>query len=783
LFVLEDLHWVDPISLELLALIARAIERLPVLILLTYRPITTDARHQNINLLKSVSNFTQVELTELNTAESEQAVRSKLTHLFPEQRDGIPHILIERVTDRAQGNPFYVEELLSYIHDRGIDPRDMNALNRLDLPTSLHSLILSRIDHLTSSQQLILKTASIIGRVFQFEHLHKYYPTLGIAEQVKSDLRVMEQLELTPIESPEPNLAYLFKHLVTHEVGYESIAYATRSKLHGQYAEYLEQAYPDKIEQLAAQLAYHYEKADIQQKAQFYLIWSGKQAAANYANEDALSYFNRALKLSPDEHSRIHFDTLMKRERVYDLLGRRAEQRQDLETLARLASGFDDALLLRSQVAIRQAKLEIDEGDYTAAKQNAKNAIDELSTENHKQTDLNELLVDALLLEARAMFLAGQAVAASPQLESALSLAQTHQYLRGEYNALAQLGLWNWYNGDNKAAIELMERSLEWIRQAGDIRRESDILNNLGIVTKDMYRFKDSLAYYEKAQRIAKKIGDRSGEAGLLNNMGRASIMSGELVRAISYCNQAAILARETNDTTVQGLALHNKSEAYKELGQYASAREAAEKSIKLLQSSGYQAGEAWALENLAMVEFMLGEHAKAVSLAEQALTISRAIASRRLEVSVLTRLGIMRLEANQLEAAEEAFVSARKIEDEFKESIPMFEIQAGLAEVALARGDSESVKKAQTLIQELAREILQEPPTEQSHILPLWLYLTCIRVLKAGDDSEAGNMMRRANEELKARSEKISDDALRAEFMDAPESRAILASTGDETG
>jgi ATP/maltotriose-dependent transcriptional regulator MalT len=176
----------------------------------------------------------------------------------------------------------------------------------------------------------------------------------------------------------------------------------------------------------------------------------------------------------------------------------------------------------------------------------------------------------------------------------------------------------------------------------------------------------------------------------------------------------------------------------------------------------------------------MLGERSKATDFAEQALTISRAISSRRLEVSVLTRLGIMHVEANQLEAAEEAFRSAQQIEDEFKESIPMFEIQAGLAEVALANGEA---GKARMLIQELAREILQEPPSEQSHILPLWLYVACIRVMKASGDAETQKMTRRANDELKMRAEKISDAALRAGYMDAPESRVIAASFGGEAG
>lgn len=170
-----------------------------------------------------------------------------------------------------------MEELLNYLHDRGIDPRDAAALNALDLPASLYSLILSRIDQLSASQQLSLKVASIIGRFFRLADLHTYYPPLGTIEQIKADLHELERLDLTPLETPEPELAYLFKHLVTHEVAYESLAHTTRAQLHGLYALYLEDAYPDRLDQLAPQLAHHFEQAQNQDKARVYLFKAGNK--------------------------------------------------------------------------------------------------------------------------------------------------------------------------------------------------------------------------------------------------------------------------------------------------------------------------------------------------------------------------------------------------------------------------------------------------------------------------------------------------------------------------
>jgi hypothetical protein len=105
--------------------------------------------------------------------------------------------------------------------------------------------------------------------------------------------------------------------------------------------------------------------------------------------------------------------------------------------------------------------LEIDAGNYAAAGPKVQAALQEIEADAQ-----SELFVDALLLEARVMFLIGQAIAAKPQLENALALARTHHYVRGEYNALAQLGLLNWYGGDHAGAAALMEQSLDLIRRA-----------------------------------------------------------------------------------------------------------------------------------------------------------------------------------------------------------------------------------------------------------------------------------------------------------------------------
>lgn len=775
LLVLEDVHWIDPVSFDLLELAARATEKLPVLILVAYRPPDAEAGRHVLKRLQALDHFTELKLTELDPAETEQAIRGKLAQLYPERGGGVPKLLFERITSRAQGNPFYMEELLNYLHDRSIDPRNEAALNALDLPTSLYSLILSRIDQLTVSEQLSLKVASIIGRIFRFSDLHNYYPSLGTEEQLKTDLQELERLDLTPLESSEPELTYLFKHLVTHEVAYESLAFATRTQLHGEYGRYLESTYPEQIEQLAPQLAHHFEQAQDREKARAYLFKAGEQAAANFANDEALTYYNRALNLTPATEMRTRFDTLLKHERILDLLGKRTEQRKDLSELAQLATLFDEAAYLRAQIATRQAQLEIDAGDHAAARTSAQAAIREIEEDASTHPGAAELLVDAHLLETRVLFLAGQNAAAREGLDSTLTLARSHKYVRGEYNALAQLGTWNWSAGNYIVATTLLEQALQLVRQAADLRRELEILNNLGIVAKAKSGFTEAIGYYEKAQRIARKIGDRSGEATLFNNMGSASLALGDFVRAGDYSEQAAVMAGELNETTLQGIALTNRGEAYRELGQYTQANVTATKALTLVRSSGYQRGEAIVLDNIGLAEYSLGNHEKALKATNEALAIAREIGSRSMEASLLVHLGLVQTEMGKLEEAEKVFKDAKHIADDLGDPMQLYEVQAGLARAALARGGTRDLDEAKSLIQDLSKEMLREPASEKAHVLPLWIYLTCIRVMQACYDPNSTELVTRAKAELRERSEKITNPALRAEYMvNVPENRLI---------
>ena len=150
LIVIEDLHWIDALSHDLLEGLAKALADYDVCFVLAYRP--PELKRLKTPRLESLSQFTRIELHELSRDEAEQAIRAKLAQLYPARGGAVPAELVEQLMRRAQGNPFYLEELLNYLRDRGLDPRDPADLERIELPDSLHTLILSRIDQLSEQE-------------------------------------------------------------------------------------------------------------------------------------------------------------------------------------------------------------------------------------------------------------------------------------------------------------------------------------------------------------------------------------------------------------------------------------------------------------------------------------------------------------------------------------------------------------------------------------------------------------------------------------------------------
>lgn len=294
--VIEDVHWLDSGSWALLNLAAQRIS--PLLIILTLRP-TGNILPMELIQLRAMANTRQLTLAPLNQIDIETLLCQRL------DVRRLPDELVAFISSKAEGHPFYSEELAYALRGGGyIEVRDREcsitsfagSLDELNLPGSLEGVITSRIDRMPPAHQLTLKVASVIGRVFALQELSAIYPIRSELKALPEYLSHLEKQELTILDTPDPDISYLFKHIITQEVAYNLLLFAQRRSLHRAIAEWYEGFYIRDLVTFYPALAHHWKQADVPQKAIEYLEKSGEMAFRNGAYREAIQFFSQALE-------------------------------------------------------------------------------------------------------------------------------------------------------------------------------------------------------------------------------------------------------------------------------------------------------------------------------------------------------------------------------------------------------------------------------------------------------------------------------------------------------
>ena len=610
LIVLEDLHWIDALSHDLLETLARLSENLRICFVLVYRP--PELERLQTPRVEKLPNFTKIELKDLTASDAEQLIRAKLALLFPERTGILPKALAGELTVRSQGNPFFIEELINFLHDRGLNPYDTRALQELDLPASLQTLILSRIDQLTEPLKVTLKVASIIGRVFLFSWLYGYYPSLGEEKIVKDQLAQLSKLDLTPLDTPDPELAYLFKHIVTQEVAYESLAYATRAQLHELLARYLETTYPGDAP--VEVLAYHYSRSNNLPKKREYLRKSGDAARAAYSNATALEYYQQALASSAEHEEAI--DLHISTGTVLQLIG---EWGQAL-------NHFQQAL----QIAITQ--------------------------------QLMPKIVECEFKLGNVWTLYSDYPQAEEWLEKAYSHATQINDLAGMCDSLCELGIIDWRRANFERATQYLQQGIDLARQIGDRVREAYALTVTGQLEAQVGRFVESRQIFERALLLAREINAKRRIAGILNNYANTHYYEGNYEAAQKLLEECLAAVREIGDKRGIALALNNLGNIFYLKDDFKTARNHYEEALKLGRESDDRYVKSIALTSLGITLFRQGKLVEANLCYQESMGLNRDMGDK-VGLSLLhCYLGLLALAQDQPEAARNSFVEGLTI-------------------------------------------------------------------------------------------------------------------------
>jgi tetratricopeptide (TPR) repeat protein len=291
LLVLEDGHWLDSASWALVAHLRRLIARVTVVV--TVRPMDPEPAEYT----KLKDGATLLTLPAMN--------REQTVHLL-ERRFGVsplPPEVVAFVVSRAEGNPFYIEEIAFSLRDAGrvrvadgklVAEGGWAALRDVSFPDSLAAVITSRIDRLAAPEQLALKVASVVGRHFDEAAVREALPVAEDRERLPAVLLRLERLDLL---CREKDGSFTFRHALTRETTYGLLSYSQRRSLHRAVAEHLEHRHAADLSPVYARLAHHWSLAEDPAKAMVAFGNAGEQSLGAYANEEAISFLSRALDL------------------------------------------------------------------------------------------------------------------------------------------------------------------------------------------------------------------------------------------------------------------------------------------------------------------------------------------------------------------------------------------------------------------------------------------------------------------------------------------------------
>lgn len=644
--LVEDIHWVDAASFDLLQHLAGRVVSSPLLILLAHRP-SFDAG----SLSGGQATYTAIHLAPLAADE----VDALLDGYFGPTSDRIPVHVGQLIVERAGGNPFYAEEIVRSLIEAGALIREPEGwvwtadVASLDVPATLQGLLLARLDRLPATTLRFAQEAAVLGPTFDGEVLRAVCGDPASMDACLDELYGAEIVEQVPLSSDgETRLRYQFRHILVQEVAYQSLLLRRRMEMHGRIAEALEgmrDGQPERLEDLEL-LGHHYSLSVDKFKGLVYLITAADRARNLYANEDAARYYKRALETSSkgDQPAGPAL-RLTAQEGLADVLGlvgrrdeslghyedalREYKKSGDKPSGARLQrkigslqweAGNREAALARYQSALalvdgqpqhiemahlyqEMGRLAFRSGDNQGAIQWAQKALEmaeHLAARNGNSPEAASAIAQAYNTLGVALARAARLEEAVEYVERSIGVAQEYELPQAACRAYTNLGVL-YTNLDPGQAIEICAAGLELAKKIGDLSLQSWLYANLAgaYCTFTGQCEAEGITAAEAAINLDRQLGQLDHLAVPLIVLAQIYQCHGDPEAALVCYQEALRLAQEMREPQLLFPCYEGLATVYLEVGDIARTEEYMAKGQQVCEEAGLD------VESLVMMPFL----------------------------------------------------------------------------------------------------------------------------------------------------------------------------------
>jgi len=738
--MLEDMQWSDPLTRELLAFLVGALSRAPILMVCLYRP----------EYDPEWIGRPEVKVIPVRELEPE-SIRLLMAKLLGWEE--VPTDLAQAVLGRAEGNPFFLEELLRSLSEQGVLAwrgercERVGRLEQAEIPDTLQTLVAARVDKLPETEKRVLQRASTIGRSF----------SLALLERVCQDgpkgwreaLATLEEEGMIFLHARDGEPEYHFKQLLTREAACQSLARGAARECHGEVARALESLFPDRAQEVPELLAWHWGQAGEVRKEVEYLLRAGDRHRENVQNAEAVAAYGQALELllspgpdkagDPNEERRRRFQAHFGRAKAFEYLGRLPEGIADGEHALEAAEILGDTP--KTVVALNGlASLHGRRAEYRETLSHAGRALKMAET-----TSLESEAAASLLLLAMAHRERGSSDKAFPFVERAVAL---HRKLGERQPLVADLTLLAFLlaeKGNPDRALGLLEEATALCRENGDSFGLASSLASIAGFRAQKGDADAALAAYEESLAIRRELGDRLGVAATLITLGAFHSGGGEHAKALKAYQESAALSRELGDRRGLAAALVYSGQALRDQGQHPEALEVYEEAFLIQMQLGDRPGMGASLTAIGDLHAQGGRWEEALRSQSEAAALHRDLGSGKELAQDLCRMGEALLSLDRPEEAQARVEEGLAFTAGIQNRAPRADLLVTLGRVKTLLGSPEDAWDSIVEGMDLGREM-----DLQGVVVKGWLALGDL-AMKKGDGKESRKCYEAAYDSAKA--------------------------------